>query len=168
LNPVKSVGNTDGTGNGIVVITWAIPACAVPLNPGSIGSPQTICSGVTPAGFSSSTDASGGTGTITYQWQSSTDNVNFTNISGATSSTYAPGALTQTTYYRRAATTAVDGTLYSGSVKVTVNALPTVVAGSNSPICAGQTLNLNSTGGFATYSWTGPNSFTSSSQCIGN
>ncbi len=38
-------------------------------------------------------------------------------------------------------------------------------AGSNSPVCATQTLNLSSTSFLgATYSWTGPNGFTSSSQ----
>ncbi len=44
---------------------------------------------------------------------------------------------------------------------------PTVTAGSNSPICAGQALNLtttaNSTGAY-TYAWTGPNGFTSAVQ----
>src|SRR6185295_14183000 len=40
---------------------------------------------------------------------------------------------------------------------------PVATSGSNSPVCAGSTLNLTSGGG-TTYSWTGPNSFTSSSQ----
>jgi beta-glucanase (GH16 family) len=49
---------------------------------------------------------------------------------------------------------------------VTVNALPaTPVAGNNGPICAGSTLNLTaSTVPGATYSWTGPNGFTSNMQ----
>ncbi len=42
---------------------------------------------------------------------------------------------------------------------------PTVTAGSNSAICQNQTLSLTETGGDAnTWSWTGPNSFTSSTQ----
>ncbi|MBT0611151.1 hypothetical protein FBR96_10090, partial [Campylobacter jejuni] len=68
---------------------------AYTVNPAAVGgtasSNQTIVSGATPAALS----LSGHTGTI--QWQSSTDNVTFTNISGATSATYAPGALTATT-----------------------------------------------------------------------
>jgi gliding motility-associated-like protein len=48
---------------------------------------------------------------------------------------------------------------------ITVNPVPTVTPGSNSPICVGQTLNLtvNATAG-ATYSWTGPNGFSSTVQ----
>ncbi|MFN5704694.1 MAG: hypothetical protein ACK45U_02455, partial [bacterium] len=42
------------------------------LSAGTIGSDQTICSGATPSAFTSSASASGGTGTISYQWQSST------------------------------------------------------------------------------------------------
>lgn len=36
----------------------------------------------------------------TYQWQESTDNINFTNISGATNSIYVTGGLTTSTYFR--------------------------------------------------------------------
>ncbi|MEM9326009.1 MAG: DUF2341 domain-containing protein, partial [Bacteroidota bacterium] len=52
------------------------------------------------------------------QWQSSTDNVSFTDIGGQTSTTLSTGALSQTTYYRVAVT---DGcTNYSASVSVAV------------------------------------------------
>jgi len=52
-----------------------------------------------------------------------------------------------------------------GTVSVVVNTTPPPVATSNSPICAGATLNLNaSTIPNATYSWTGPNGFTSNLQ----
>jgi gliding motility-associated-like protein len=53
-----------------------------------------------------------------------------------------------------------------GTVNVVVNATPAApTAGSNSPICAGSTLNLTASNiAGATYSWTGPNSFTSSAQ----
>ena len=46
-----------------------------------------------------------------------------------------------------------------------VNPIPTITAGNNSPICEGSTLNLTaSTFAGATYSWTGPNGFTSNVQ----
>ena len=94
------------------------------FSPGSVSADQSVCSGSTASGFASITDASGGTGTITNQWQSSTDNVTFNDIPGATSTTYSPSSLTQTTYFRRAATTSTDGTIYSNVVTITVNPLP--------------------------------------------
>ena len=80
---------------------------------GTVGSNQTIVSGSAPSALS----LTGSTGTI--QWQSSTDNVTFTNISGATSATYAPGALTATTYYRAVLTSA--GGCTANSTTVTIN-----------------------------------------------
>ncbi len=54
----------------------------------------------------------------------------------------------------------------SGTVNVVVNPLPAApTAGSNAPICEGQTLNLTASNiGGATYNWTGPNTFTSTTQ----
>jgi gliding motility-associated-like protein len=46
---------------------------------------------------------------------------------------------------------------------VVVNPTPVVVIGSNSPVCLNNTINLNSGGG-TTYSWSGPNAFTSTLQ----
>jgi gliding motility-associated-like protein len=49
------------------------------------------------------------------------------------------------------------------SATVTVNPNPTANAGSNSPLCEGEDLLLTETGGGATsWSWSGPNGFTSS------
>ncbi|MDQ3193308.1 MAG: PKD domain-containing protein [Bacteroidota bacterium] len=54
----------------------------------------------------------------------------------------------------------------AGTVSVTVNPIPVApTAGSNSPVCVGQSINLTaSTITGATYSWTGPNSFVSTLQ----
>jgi gliding motility-associated-like protein len=57
----------------------------------------------------------------------------------------------------------LGGCLASGTTNVLVNALPTPTAGSNSPICEGITLNLSGSAA-TTYTWTGPNSFTSNVQ----
>src|SRR5690606_17906340 len=61
----------------------------------------------------------------TYQWQSSTDNSNYTNIPGATDATYdEPGPVYETTYYRRVVYVTTNGTTcqaVSGFVTVTVN-----------------------------------------------
>jgi hypothetical protein len=57
-----------------------------------------------------------------YQWQQSTDNVNFSDISGQTSLSLTFSApLTITTYYRRKVTETVSGSVaYSNSATVTV------------------------------------------------
>jgi gliding motility-associated-like protein len=57
----------------------------------------------------------------------------------------------------------VAGCLSSNTTTVTVNPLPVVTPTNNGPLCAGASLNLSVSGG-STYSWTGPNGFTSSSQ----
>jgi gliding motility-associated-like protein len=71
----------------------------------------------------------GGSGTYEYQWQKSTDNVSFTDISGATGKDYDPAAITVTTYYRRLITSGpcivpLAGNLVSMSIE-------TAVAGNN-------------------------------------
>jgi hypothetical protein len=47
---------------------------------------------------------------------------------------------------------------------ITVYALPTATPSSDSPVCEGATIHLTGGPGGMTYSWTGPNSFTSSNQ----
>ncbi|MFV5684427.1 PKD-like domain-containing protein [Flavobacterium sp. GB2R13] len=70
---------------------------------------------------------------------------------------------TTTIYNVIASSGAICTITYSDVATVTVNPLPIVSAGSNSPQCAGSTLNLTASGGIS-YSWTGPNGFTSTSQ----
>ncbi|GAA4502202.1 hypothetical protein GCM10023172_25230 [Hymenobacter ginsengisoli] len=121
--------------SNVVTITVA-PA----LVAGTIGSDQTLCLGATPAPLTSTAGASGGTGTLTYQWESSADNSTFAAISGATGPTYAPGPLTTTTYFRRRVTSGPCGPVYSPVVALTV--LPALTAGTiaaDQTICAGAT-----------------------------
>jgi gliding motility-associated-like protein len=54
----------------------------------------------------------------------------------------------------------------SATTSVTVYALPTVTASSNSPICDGQALNLLGSGA-VTYTWSGPGGFSSNAQTPG-
>jgi gliding motility-associated-like protein len=67
---------------------------------------------------------SGGTGVIAYQWASSSDGVNFTNIPGnaASPNDYNVPALAQTTWYRRLASSGVCSTLVPSDhdVKITI------------------------------------------------
>ena len=105
-----------------------------------------------------------------YQWQYSNDNfatdihdfVGQTNPAALTT-----GAVTATTNYRLKVTcTSGLATDYSTPViTVTIKPVPTASAGSNTPVCEGGTLNLTCTTNSGTaFSWTGPNTWTSTSQ----
>ncbi len=93
---------------------------------GSIGSNQSYCVGQNLDPLTSIVIASGGTGTITYQWQLSTNNISFNNIVGATNTFYNPVPPTQTTYYKRLASTVNDGTQASNVITIVVNPKPVV------------------------------------------
>ncbi len=117
-----------------------------------------ICSGNT---LNLSATSSTG-GTITYTWSgpnnftSSVQNPVILNATTAASGTYSVTATINGCTSAAATNTAI--------VNATPNA-PTV--SSNSPVCTGNTLNLSSTTNFTgsvTYAWSGPNSFTSTSQ----
>lgn len=65
----------------------------------------TFCGNTDPAVIAASTPT-GGSGIYTYQWQSSPDNVTFTDIAGATAITYDPPVINATTYYHRVVSSA--------------------------------------------------------------
>ena len=71
-----------------------------PFVVGSISADQTICCNFAPLQLNSVAPTGGAT-PYSYQWQSSTDNVNFSDINLAIGTTYSPGLLTQTTYFRQ-------------------------------------------------------------------
>src|SRR5690606_31285713 len=72
--------------------------------PGSILGDETRCGSYDPGLIISSAAVSGGSGgTIQYQWQISTDQVNWSNITGGIADIFDPPTVTLTTYYRRAA-----------------------------------------------------------------
>ena len=80
----------------------------VPLSNNTITAPAltTFCASGTPGAISGSNPL-GGNGSYIYQWQSSADSLNFTDIIGATSKNYVPVTITDTTYYRRVVTSGV-------------------------------------------------------------
>jgi gliding motility-associated-like protein len=98
---------------------------------------------------SATVTASGGTGTLGYSW----------SPGGQTTSTAT--ALAAGTY----TCTITDASACSETVSVVVNNTggPVAVAAANGPLCSGSTINLTSSGGVS-YSWSGPNSFSSANQ----
>ncbi|WP_143524998.1 gliding motility-associated C-terminal domain-containing protein [Labilibacter marinus] len=122
------------------------------------GLDQTICEGQT-ANLSATSDMDG-TGNMSYQW---TDG---TNTQAGATWDVSPSV---TTTYTVTGTNTVTGCSDVESVDVIVNTNPTITAGSNSPVCDGSDINLTSTplggsGTYSSFSWTGPNGFTSSAQ----
>jgi|WetSurMetagenome_2_1015567.scaffolds.fasta_scaffold04340_2 hypothetical protein len=104
--------------------------------PGTIGDNQTIVFNNAPLKLDVSTVATGGTGTFTYQWQKSLDNLAWTNITGANDAFYQPPATSQTTYFKRLTTSGSCGTLPTNTITITVTTEVLVgTIGSNQTIC---------------------------------
>jgi len=126
------------------------PATAITHQPTS----QTVCAGTTVA-FSVTAQGAG----LTYQWKKST-----ANISGATNSSYTIANVSSSNAGNyKVVVTGSCGSTTSSAATLTVNPSPNATASNNGPVCAGNTLNLLSGGG-SSYSWSGPNGFTSSQQ----
>lgn len=129
--------------------------------PGSINGTQTICSGGNPVAFTSVAPIANGA--ISYQWQSSTDNITFNTIPGATSASYDPAALTTNTWYRRIDTSTLGTVSCNATTNVIAVNLTTPPAITVQPIasqtlCAQATpltLSVQATGGTIpyTYQW---------------
>ncbi|MEI8203318.1 MAG: T9SS type A sorting domain-containing protein [Bacteroidota bacterium] len=117
-------------------------------SPYEIIAPGTICQG-------QSATLSAPVGALSYSWSPGGDTTSSITVSPTTSTNYSCLIATQgnTPCY------------YTLTSTITVIANTNPVAGSNSPLCAGQTLQLNSNAaGANSYHWTGPNNFVSSDQ----
>ena len=136
----------------------------------------TVCSGVSQLLDGSSYVYNGTTPnpTISFQWQSSTDNITFTNIAGATTEDYTPPAQTTTTtnvvrYYRRVvsstAATASSCNYTSNATTVTttgVPSMPSSISGITSQCTAvtSQVYSISAITNTTSYNWTVPTGWT--------
>ena len=82
----------------------------IPCYAGEIAGDQDVCWLENPAPFTEITPGSVPTGSISYQWQSSTTDCStgFTDIIGATNATYDSPIVYRTTYFRRIVTNGID------------------------------------------------------------
>ncbi len=96
---------TTAGGKSINRVAQVALACDDPTSGGDIDGNQSGDSPFSPATLTSVSGASGHTGTLEYQWQSSTtsSSTGFSDISAANATTYSPGTLTQTTWFKRLA-----------------------------------------------------------------
>ena len=119
------------SGNKVYAATdYGLSYCSAPYtSPTSGGTIATAQSGnnpFTPAAFTSSAAASGGTGTLEYKWQSSTTNnsTGFADIASSNAATYTAGALSVTTWFKRLARVSCSadwtGAASSNVIEVTV------------------------------------------------
>ena len=134
---------------------------AAPL--ANAGTPQTICaivgttislSAATASNYSALT-WSGGSGATAF---TSTTTLNPTYT--ITAADITAGTIT----LQLVATAFTPCNNATSTVTFTINAAPTLTVSNNGPVCANSTLSLTSSIPGATYSWTGPNGYTSTSQ----
>lgn len=159
---VSSSVCTDATSNTITVTVNPL------LTSGTVAASQSFCIAGDPAAFTETVAASGGDGSYSYQWQSSSDNITFTNISGATANVYDAPTVSSTTYFRRTVSSSVCTSVNSNVLTITVlNGL------ANNTIAADQTICTNTapaaltgstpTGGTGSYTYLWESSTTGSS-----
>lgn len=153
-NTIPAQGTSvNAGGNGLTGTFYTEANATYTFTPGTVASNQTICNGSTPAGLTSTVDASvsGGCGiSPVYLWynctggscavpspsSSGTPGGSWASIGGATSNTYSPPALAVTTYYVRRVL--LGGCYYwSNRITITVDAVPTASAGSDISTCTG-------------------------------
>ena len=124
---------------------YAYLDCA--CSPYGIIAPDTICLG-------QSVTISAPTGADAYLWSN-----------GATTPTITITPTADTTFYCTVTETAITSCSSVLEAHIFVRPFIPPTSGSNSPICAGQTVNLTSTpSGALSYNWTGPNGFSSNLQ----
>ncbi len=145
----------------LIASSWLLVVCTLAGQPtGVISGTNTICSGESAVINIDVTGTSPWTGTLS-------DGTSFNGTSSPISVTVNPSSETTYTISTLSDNSGpADPGGLTGSALITVNPIPsTPTASGNSPICAGLTLNLAASDiSGATYSWTGPNGFISTSQ----
>lgn len=116
-----------------------------------ISANQSICAGTVPTLLDGQT-ATGG-GTISYQWQVSTDSTTWVTITGATAEDYQPPLLDSTRFYRRVISNSVC-TANSSVVKIKVTAIANGTISGATTICSYDTaaVMFTATAGTAPFS----------------
>ncbi len=158
-----------GCGNDLALDDITFRPCGPQLTAGIAGSATdtvTYCEGV-PRSFTFNGNISSGFNNPSLQWQQSSDGLAWADIAGATATTLTrsyPATATPAKYiYRMSAAEAGNLNtpqcrIASKPLMIEIAANPIPIAGSNSPICANDTLLLNASDGIE-YEWSGPNNF---------
>ncbi len=150
VTPVYSNGGTSCSGNSMTFTITVTPQ----LQAGSLTASQTICYGMTPE-LLTTTALSGGVPPYLYDWEISTNGIEFTAIGGASSMTYQPGPVTADLWYRvRQSSSGGCGSVYTNPVKISVSALPVIGIEGPAAACMNATNHVYRTaGGMTNYQW---------------
>ena len=163
-----SIPNATAAAAGTYSVTATVSGCTSaagtttatinPLPSATITAPAGVCAGST---GNSASVPSAGTG-ATYTW--TITNGSITSGAGTPAITFSAGG--SGTLVLGVTVHTATGCSASGGQSLPITTQPSApIAGNNGPICTGQTLQLTaSTIAGASYSWTGPNGFTSALQ----
>ncbi len=136
-------------GNGSCPVSVGSQTITRASGTASISGNLSICNGQSTTLTAS---LNGAVGTVNYSWGGGLGTGSSKSVSPTSNSIYSVTG------------TDSQGCTGTASVQVVVNALPSATASSNSPVCAGGTLNLSANSGMSNYSWTAPNGNTYSSR----
>ncbi|OWY24852.1 hypothetical protein C7N43_15525, partial [Sphingobacteriales bacterium UPWRP_1] len=156
-NPVRT-GATIAMGGIYSVTVTSASGCTTALSTtvtvnslpvASITGATSVC-----AGNTINLTANGG---VSYQWSGPNGFTSIQQNIVRTDATAPMGGMYTVTVTNSGGCTATT------NINVTVNPVPTATVGNNGPVCIGSTINLSASGG-VTYSWIGPNGYSSSAQ----
>jgi|GEM_PF-2956579 len=153
----STLGGIVCSANSDVIVT-----VNAPIGNNIVSAAQTICNGAVPIALTG-TVPTGGNGSYTYLWESSTTN----NISGFSAAGgvnfnagYIPGALAVNTWYRRTVTSCTSVTDVSSAIGITINPIPIATAtNASQTVCSGTSFTTMVLGtsngvGSTTFTWT--------------
>jgi RHS repeat-associated protein len=137
-----SSSNTCGVSpnSNSIVVTVSV---GIPLSVGALTNTMAItndnsCNGIIQIIQS---NPSGGNGSFTFQWQSSTDNITWSNINSATTQNYAVPINSNSAYYRCAVTSGSTG--YTSGIYVAIPLNGGVIGSTTASINSGGSATLN-------------------------
>ena len=145
INSNSSCGTQNSCRSASVKYVTSPPPCSGTPDPGNtLSTAITVCSGTS---FTLSLQNTSYVIGLTYQWQSSPDNITYNNISGATSSTLTKSQ-TAATFYR-CNVTCLGSTAASANIQITM-ICATLYAGTtvstSNPVCPGNNFTLSLSG----------------------
>jgi hypothetical protein len=123
------------------------------LNPGVVGSEQTICYNEVPEKLIEKEVATGGNGVYEYQWQVGLDGISWENILNANGKDYQPDRLLSSKYYRRRVK---SGSLEKNTGSILVSVKPLVISpvvNTNDLYCKGSLVKLEVSNPYSSSKW---------------